>query len=205
MTNHTRKSATAFDEALHLLDEELAHLDLYQPLPIRAIGGYALLKHGVRENERALTADIDTVTADYSTAVNRAIRSVAQQMDLDADWINNANIGFSDPEDIEAIYDAEWLVLEMGLTNIEVSIGSIPMLTRSKIISADTAELSAREQDAPDLLRLLEHQGITSIAAFNAAYPDPFDEYPETGRLVAEHFRRQNRDRMDAPNGDNDI
>lgn len=184
----TRASAAEFDEALRLLDHELSRLRLEEPLKIRAIGGYALLKHGVREDDRALTADIDTVTRDYSAPVQEAIRAVSRRTGLDADWINNVNLGFSEPEDIEASYQAEWIPLDMGLKNIDLAIGSIPMLTRSKIIAADTAMLAGRLQDHPDLAALLRHQGITDVAQFRAKYPDPFGEYAETDRFVHGHF-----------------
>lgn len=46
-----RKSAAELDDALRLLDRALAGLNLEEPLEIRAIGGYALLKHGVRKGD----------------------------------------------------------------------------------------------------------------------------------------------------------
>lgn len=183
-----RKSAEELDDALRLLDHELDDLQLDQPLQIRAIGGYALLKYGIREPDRALTADIDTMTEDYSAAVQRVIRTVAEVAGLDSTWINNDNLGDSVPEDIEAMYDARWQPQELGLRNIEVWLATVPTLTRAKIIAADTAEFSGREQDAPDLVRLLEHQGFSSMEQFAAAYPDPFDEYPAAYELVRDRF-----------------
>lgn len=180
-----------FDAALQLLDHELGKLDLGEPLPIRAIGGYALLKHGVRADERALTVDIDTVTRDYSAAVIEAIRAVADLTGLDPDWINNTNLGFQEPEDVELTYDAEWLPQDTGLKHIDLAIGSVATLTRSKIMAVDAAAVSGRLQDAPDLLALLKHQGITRLAQFRSRYPDPFDEYPETQRLVKGYFSAQ--------------
>lgn len=187
-TPSTKRPAEAFDEALTLLDHELSGLQLSEPIQIRAIGGYALLKHGVREDDRALTADIDTMTRDYSANVQQAIATVADITGLDADWLNNDNLGGNDPEDVEAIYDARWEPQQADLKNISISIATVPTLTRSKIIAADTAELSGRAQDAPDLLRLLEHQGITSYAQFCTKYPDPFGEHPDTDELVRTHL-----------------
>lgn len=183
-----KQPAEVFDRALQLLDHELTGLELDQPIQIRAIGGYALLKHGVREDDQALTADIDTMTRDYSAGVQQAIREVARKTGLDTDWINNDNLGGNDPEDIEAIYDATWERQNTGLKNILVSIASIPTLTRAKIIAADTAAFSGRAQDAPDLLRLLDHQGITTYAQFQSRYPDPFEEHPDTSSLVRGHL-----------------
>lgn len=182
-----RKTAPQLDEALRLLDHELTHLELEEPLQIRAIGGYALLKHGVRTHENAYTVDIDTVTRDYSEAVIRAIEKVASEAGLDVDWLNNYNL-MGEPEDVEGMFDAEWLPQPMDLRNIAVSIASIPTLTRSKIMAADTAEFSGRQRDAGDLKDLLDHQGITNLAQFKQKYPDPFGEFPEAQRLVTEHL-----------------
>lgn len=195
-TPPAKRPAEAFDEALTLLDHELSGLQLAEPIEIRAIGGYALLKHGVREDDRALTADIDTMTRDYSVGVQQAIATVAAKTGLDADWLNNDNLGGNDPEDIEAIYDARWEPQDAELKNISISIASVATLTRAKIIAADTAELSGRAQDAPDLLRLLEHQGITSYSQFRSKYPDPFDEHPDADQLVRAHLGRASLDAM---------
>lgn len=82
-TDH-KKTADQLDEALVLLDHELTSLRLAEPVQIRAIGGYALMKHGIRAQERALTLDIDTVTRTYQQAVLDAIERVAAQLDLDS-------------------------------------------------------------------------------------------------------------------------
>src|SRR5690606_37638811 len=104
---------------------ELVGLKLEEPLQVRAIGGYALLKHGVRKGDRAFTMDIDTVTRDYGMAVERAVRKVAEQLDLEPNWLNNDNVLDNDTEHIEELFKAEWLPQAMGLRNIAVSIASI--------------------------------------------------------------------------------
>jgi len=186
-TTGNRKTAHELDDALRLLDHELNGLQLNEPVQIRAIGGYALLKHGVRRAEEAYTVDIDTVTADYSAAVIAAIERVAEKAGLDPDWLNNYNL-MGDPEDVEQVLDAEWLPQPMDLRNIAVSIASVPTLTRAKIIAADTAALSGRQRDASDLEDLLEHQGIKSLSDFQRLYPDPYDEYPDAQALVRRHL-----------------
>lgn len=189
--SENKKPVQDFDHALKLLDHELEQLALDEPIEIRAIGGYALLKHGVREAERALTSDIDTMTNDYSAAVQQAILTVSTKTDLDPDWINNDNLGGNDPEDVAAIYDATWLPQSTGLKNISMSIADVPTLTRAKVIAADTAAFSGRSQDAPDLRRLIEFQNITTIDQFQSKYPDPFKEYPDAQALVRDHFAPQ--------------
>lgn len=196
-TNGHPSTKEQLDNALKLLDHELEHVALDQPLRIRAIGGYALMKHGVRSGDRAYTVDIDTVTKDYSAAVIQAVETVAQQANLDSDWLNNYNVMDNDVQQVEDMIDAKWLPQKTGLKNIDLSLASVPTLTRSKIIAADTAEFSGRTQDAPDLMDLLEHQNITSMSQFNTAYPDPYGEYPAVQEMVSGLFeQKQKQDRM---------
>jgi len=183
-----RKTAAELDDALRLLDHELSGLALDEPLAIRAIGGYALLKHGVRTGEHAYTVDIDTVSRDYSAAVEAAIGRVAAQLDLEPGWLNNDNVLDNDPEHVERMLDAEWIPQAMDLRNIAVSIASIPTLTRAKIMATEDAEFSGRQRDADDLRALLDHQGITSLKQFERTYPDPFEEYPSAHGVVRQHL-----------------
>lgn len=193
-----KKSGDELDAALHLLDHELEKLRLKETIQVRAIGGYALMKHGVRSGERAYTVDIDTLTRDYSAAVQHAIETVAEKAGLEPDWLNNDNLGDAeDPELVEAQYDAQWIRQESRLGNIALSIATVPTLTRAKIIATDTAEFSGRTQDLPDLLDLLQHQGITSAAQFAAKYPDPFDEYPAAQEAVQGHFAMKSSARIE--------
>lgn len=181
-------TADDLDNALRLLDHELEGLHLDEPLQIRAIGGYALLKHGVRTGDRAYTADIDSVTHDYSAAVVQAIETVAEKTNLDPDWLNNYGVMDNDPDQIEAMYEAEWIPQDDGLRNIDMSIATVPTLTRAKIIAADSAEFSGRTRDVEDLMGLLEKQGITSAAQFERKYPDPYEEYPDAHAVVSSQF-----------------
>lgn len=187
-----RKTAAELDDALRLLDHELASLELKEPLQIRAIGGYALLKHGVRKGDMAYTVDIDTVTRDYSAEVVAAIETVADRLSLDRDWLNNYNL-MDEPEHVEQMLDAEWEPQAMDLRNIAVSIASVETLTRAKIIAADNAEFSGRDRDLIDLKALLEHQGITSMSQFDRSYPDPFEEYPAARDIVADRLAGSSR------------
>lgn len=191
--NPHKKTAAQLDEALALLDHELAGLKMGQPMKIRAIGGYALMKHGIRAEERAFTLDIDTVTKDYDAQIKQAIVTVAQQLDLDHDWINNDNVLDNDPAHVEAMIQAEWVPQVTGFAHIDMAIASVPTLTRAKIIAANDAEFSGRAQDMPDLRELLKHQGIDSVEKFLREYPDQFGENENVTRALAEHFGQQDR------------
>lgn len=190
-----RCSMERLEEALELLDHELAGLELNQPMKIRAIGGYALMKHSVRAGDRAFTVDIDSVTRDYDMAVKQAIRTVAKQLDLDPDWVNNDNVMDDDPQLVEEMIKANWLPQDNALEHINIEIADIPTLTRAKIIAATDAELSGRAQDLPDLKELLAHQGITTMRDYLASYPDPWDEHHEVGAKLEHHFRLQHSKR----------
>lgn len=183
-----RKTADQLDEALKLLDHELAGLKLEEPLHVRAIGGYALLKHGVRKGDRAYTVDIDTVTKDYGRAVESAVKRVADELGLDSNWLNNDNVLDNDPEHVESLFQADWEPQPMGLRNIAVSIASIKTLTRAKISATDESEFNDRLQDAQDLKDLIEFQGIKSLADFRKVYPDPDIDFPETQRVLRAYF-----------------
>ena len=183
-------SLAQLEAALDLLDHKLMVLDLDEPVVIRAIGGFALMKYGIRAADRAFTVDIDTVTADYAPEVTAAIHEVAAELDLDRDWINNDSIiDGEDPDLVASMYQARW-VRETSLqhTCIELYLATVPTLTRAKIIAADTAEFSGRAQDLPDLLELLRFQSITSMAQFETAYPDPYEEYPAAHEAVRQHL-----------------
>jgi len=189
-TGH-KKTADELENALALLDAKLAMLDLAGPIEIKAIGGFALLKHKIRDDDRAYTVDIDTVTRDYEKRVVQAIEEVGEEAFLDKDWLNNYNVLDNDAEHVEFMIGAEWIPQDMGLKNIQVAIATVPTLTRAKIIASDSAEFSGRLQDVPDLIELLEHQKIQTMRSFDDLYPDPFGEYPDARTWVSDHFTRQ--------------
>jgi len=178
------KTVTELDEALRLLDYELEGLNMKDPIQVRAIGGFAMLKHGIRSGDRAFTVDIDSVTRDYEAAVIQAIATVAERAGLDNDWLNNYNVMDNDPGQVESMIGAEWIIQKVKLKNIEVSIATIETLTRAKIIAVDNMEFSEREQDLPDLAELLAHQGIKTMQQFRTKYPDPYGEYPDAAETI---------------------
>lgn len=192
-TTHTSRTADQFDEALRRLDDELDALELDEPIEVHAIGGYALLKHGVHRGDRSVTADINTLTHPYSSRIRQLIRRVGEGLALEWDWLGN-DIVFDDPGVIEDMIGAEWVSINIGTRNIDVSIASIASLTRAKIIATNDSVYSGRDQDELDLIGLLAHQGIRTIAQFRDAYPDECEEYPIAHCLVEHRFASQNGD-----------
>lgn len=183
-------SLTQLEQALRVLDEKLEQHSTERPVVIRAIGGFALMKYGIRARARAFTVDIDSVTADFAPQVTALIREVAGELNLERGWINNDNVmDGDDAELVASMYQAQWVAdASSSYRNIELHLATVPTLTRAKIIAADTAEFSGRTQDVPDLFELLRHQGITTFAQFERAYPDPDAEYPDAHVIVREHL-----------------
>lgn len=64
-----------------------------------------------------------------------------------------------------------------GLRNIEIFIADMATLTRANVIA--------------DLVDLLRHQQITTVAQFDAAYPDPFGECPAAPTVVRDYAAMQ--------------
>lgn len=188
--NH-KCSLAQLEGALRCLDDKLEAAGVTEPVVIRAIGGFALMKYGIRARSRAFTVDIDTVTRDFSPQVSALIHEVADELNLDRDWINNDNmIDADDPELVESMYQARWVAdNNSSYRHIDLMIASVPTLTRAKIIAADTPQ-SGRTQDVPDLIELLIHQRITTIETFERIYPDTDIEYPEAHQAVQSHLAR---------------
>lgn len=63
-----------FTESLRALDAELDARGYQGELEIRALGGFALLAHGLRES--GYTADIDTATPDLTPVERAAVLAV---------------------------------------------------------------------------------------------------------------------------------
>src|SRR5699024_7446632 len=192
VTDH-RCSLETLEQALLVLDAKLADLHLEGPITLRVIGGFALMKYGVRAEDRAFTVDIDTVTRDFSPEVTRAIHEVAEELNLERDWINNHSVIDQDSlEFVETMYQAQW-TLDPSSDDyrcIQLALATVPTLVRAKIIAADSAEFSGRSQDLPDLFELLRFLGLRSYEQFATHFPDPYEEYPEAHAAVRKHFAR---------------
>ena len=167
-----RKNFLELNEALHALD---ALVD--EPVPIRAIGGYALAYHGIRPDE-ALTADIDTATPTYSKAVRDAMRVVAKQFGLEPDWINNDvvftmtdevtwdDVAYHD-ELIEACYEP----CDLGFEHIDLRIADVETLATSKGYACEVSAVIRGDKDLRDLLAIAEHEGCATFDELTRRFP----------------------------------
>lgn len=203
ITESPRKNIDQFVHALHALDEELRSLDLPEPVQIRATGGFALLVRGLRED--GYTVDIDTITEDYDEAVRDAINTVARELHLEQDWINNQATGDS-VEQTTNMLDAVFIAQDYGLDHIDLQVADVPTLTRAKAIVVDVDAMSGRTRDWDDLLSLLDHQGVSSYSQFCREYPS-IDErdYPETHRSLSSWYATGDRGLPELDEFDYDI
>lgn len=180
-------------EALQELDRELAREGFEDPIRVRAVGGFALLWHGLRQTD-SYTVDIDSASDPYPYPVNEAIRQVGERLGLEPQWLNTDASGGSADEALE-LWDAAFVTdTDTGFALIDLQVADIPTLTRAKAIAVDTDAMSGRYRDWDDLLELLRRQGISSYREFCATYPQISEwEYPETHRSLESWFRTGTR------------
>lgn len=116
-----------FTESLRALDAELDARGYQGELEIRALGGFALLAHGLRES--GYTADIDTATPDLTPVERAAVLAVAKALDLPPDWLNNDVVMGYDGEttwdDVDAL-DALDVMLEADYELLDLPGGPYP-------------------------------------------------------------------------------
>lgn len=177
-------------------------------LEVRAIGGYAIMSHGLRPADAeagvdGLTCDIDTLTADYPPVVRERIAAVAAHLGLAWDWLNNDVLGeYGDhsadeqeqasaesAEHLAAMVGAQWQdmpgsTLNQELDVIDLQVADIPTLTRLKLAAVEDLALTGRNQDLPDVLNLLRAQDITDAQALQRAYGDYLRDYPQAAYIT---------------------
>lgn len=196
----TARDHPGFLEAFQELDDELAAQGIDEIVRVRAIGGFALLDHGLRGPD-GYTVDVDTLTDTYPGPVRDAIRTVGDRLGLEAAWLNNDAVCDSAELALETL-DAVFIARDFGYRNIRVEVADIPTLTRSKAIAVDTDMESGRTRDWGDLLELLYRQNIRSYAEFCAAYPEISEwEFPEAHRSLECWFRTGDRGTPDCDLG----
>lgn len=162
-------------EALYRLDRYLERYSPGETVSIRAVGGFALMFHGLRRN--GVTADIDTITPSYSHGVYKAIEAVATELNLASDWLNNdAVFSFEDvvTEDDVAFFDAELeaLYVDSGWNyrHIQLDIADIDTLIKAKSMAVRDIDTGRSDVDLRDLVDLLDKRGIHSLSEFKKTF-----------------------------------
>lgn len=160
-----------FTEALRLLDNRLE-----SQIELHVVSGFALLARRLRD--KGVTADINTVTADWDEPTVSAIAEVAEELNLPPDWINNDTVfSFGDEVDeddvsaFDALLEARYEPFDFGTKNVKVSVADIPTLIKSKAYAASDIGLGRTEKDMDDLVSLIQSLGIPDFASAKKALP----------------------------------
>lgn len=155
-----------FKKALDHLDNLLANTE---SIEINAIGGFALMHHGLRKN--GLTMDIDSVTEDWNAQVVSKIEQTSKELGLPMDWLNNTNV-MDDIENVNLALNPFWERSVWKFKNIKLYVADIETLFRAKMLAASDAELTGRNQDFPDLIDIAESLGVKSFDDFVSTATD---------------------------------
>ncbi len=151
-----------FEEALAMLDQELKKANI--KIMIRAIGGFAMMYYGFREN--GYTIDIDSLTEAYPENVLEIIQKVGHEKGIDEDWLNtdcSTLDGFLDNLSVEI----DWQKANYSFDNIDLQIADVRGLIRSKAKAIQDGGVVPRSTDKKDLIAGLIHVGINNIDVLN--------------------------------------
>lgn len=156
--------------AFQLLNDHLAAVD--QRAEIFLVGGAVMcLVH----RARPATKDVDAWFTE-PMAVRRAAHSVAEELELPADWLNDAAKAYVPPN---AGYDA-W----QSFSHLTISVADAATLLAMKCAAARTTE------DAADIRFLAQHLRLNSSKAVLAVVSQYFPEerLPVRTRLLLEEM-----------------
>ena len=171
------KNIEIFEQALLLLDDKLEKVN-HSKVVIRAIGGFAMLYHGIREH--GFTIDIDSLTKEFDIEMKNAVKEVGYEMGLEEDWVNT-DCAMLDGVLTELEPSIHWEKPNEKLKNIDLYIADCNGLIRSKAKAVHDGGLVPRKTNKKDLLLLLKFCHINNI--------DELD-MQESLRFVAEKYGR---------------
>lgn len=165
-------------ELLELMRELDREID--EPIVIRAAGGFALAWRGVRTE--GLTADIDSITDDYSPRVCNAIAVVGSRHGLDQWWLNN-DAAADDADFLIESLDLKWELVDAGFKNITLYIADLGSLLKLKLSAVEDSALSGRTRDLDDTIRLLVMLGFDK-PTFKKRYSHLREDMPHAFELI---------------------
>lgn len=171
-----KSTLSDFENALYLLDKELMKNNMH--IEIKAIGGFAMLYYGIREN--GFTIDIDTLTENYNDEIVALIHQVGKELDIDCDWLNN-DCTLLDGFLGKLSEDIDWKIGGYKFSNINFKIADIKGLLRSKLKAIEDGGLVPRITDKNDCVHILKYMGIEDIEGLNCNREMSFieNEYPK--------------------------
>ena len=176
-----------FDNAFKLLNEKLNSNNLH--IVVKAIGGYAMLKYGLRKdinNNDGFSEDVDSVTEQYTPKILELIKEVAKERDLLEDWLNNEPINL--PEVADVIDELKW-VLDKQYSNITLYIADIDSLLLLKVRAVEGGGLIPRKTDKNDLIKILKFMGIYD---FNQLILESRTKFIEKYKLCFDYLKERN-------------
>lgn len=139
------------EELLGLIWELDDEID--EPIVIRAVGGFALAWRGVRTE--GLTADIDSITDDYSPSVSDAIARIGNKHGLDQWWLNN-DAAADDASFLIESMGLKWETVDIGFKNITLCVADLDSLLKLKLSAVEDSMLSGRTRDLDDAIHVLK-------------------------------------------------
>lgn len=177
LTHEKRLTLNEMNDLLKQFDEELSEMGYDGVVPIRALGGYAMLSHGMRQ-DNPTTPDIDTATPSFDRIANKARLAVAKRNNLTDHWLNNDTVlSFGDDADwndvsvSDAMIDAKYETVPLGLTHVNVSVATIDTLMRAKAIAACDTYSERGDKDLDDCLSILDNENAHSYVAATKRFP----------------------------------
>lgn len=179
-------TAEEFDKAFRLLNDKLSVNGLY--IVVRAIGGYAMLKYGLRKdmnNNDGFSEDVDSVTEQYTPEILELIKEVANELDLLDDWLNNEPVNL--PEVANVIDELKW-VLDTQYSNITLYIADIESLLLLKVRAVEGGGLIPRKTDKNDLIKILK---FIEIYDYNQLIHDSRTKFIEEYKLCSNYLRER--------------
>lgn len=157
-----------FSSILHALDDSLSASGYGKRVTIHAVGGFAMLWHGLRTT--GVTGDIDSITPDYDFTVSQHVAEVAKMFDLEPDWLNNDAVFTMDDyvteEDVEcfdAMLEAHYDKIDFGLKLIDISVADLDTLAKSKAYAVNDIGIGRTGKDLDDLCNVFHKVGCDTL------------------------------------------
>lgn len=161
-----RLTKDEIDQVLRDFDQELDAVGYQGRVPLRAIGGYAMLAHGLRP-DNPTTPDFDTSTPDLDGIAASAARRACSKHGLSPSWLNNESVlakgdsvTWEDVEFQDMCSHAQFERADIGLKHIDLSVATIDALMYAKSLATCDIWSERGDKDLDDCISILEHEGI---------------------------------------------
>ncbi|MCQ2495260.1 MAG: hypothetical protein MJ131_01565 [Lachnospiraceae bacterium] len=153
-----------FERALYRLDELLVETN-HESIEIRALGGFAMMYYGVREN--GYTIDIDSLTPDYDSKVLELIKQVGAELNMEYDWLNT-DVSMLDGFLNILANKITWNKSEYTFKRINLLVADMIGLLQSKVKAVNDGGIVPRITDKKDLVSILKKISVNDIYELNA-------------------------------------